>query len=36
MRGKPLPPNFPEGTQMNLDLNAFADVFLKKHLEPAL
>ena len=36
MRGKPLPPSFPEGTQMHSDLNAFADVFLKKHLEPAL
>jgi D-glycero-D-manno-heptose 1,7-bisphosphate phosphatase len=36
MRGEPLPSHFPEGTQMHLDLNAFADVFLKKHLEPAL
>ena len=36
LRGQPLPPAFPAGTQMHLDLNAFVDVLLKKSVEPAL
>jgi D-glycero-D-manno-heptose 1,7-bisphosphate phosphatase len=34
LRGQALPPGFPVGTQMHLDLNAFVDVLLKKSLEP--
>ena len=36
LRGQALPPVFPAGTQMHLDLNAFVDVLLKKSVEPAL
>jgi len=35
LRGQPLPPSFPAGTQTHMDLNAFVDVLLKKSLEPA-
>ena len=36
LRGSPLPPPFPEGTQMHLDLNAFVDVLLKKSWDPVV
>jgi D-glycero-D-manno-heptose 1,7-bisphosphate phosphatase len=36
LRGGPLPPTFPEGTQMHVDLNAFVDVLLKKSWDPVV
>jgi len=35
LRGSALPPAFPAGTHMHLDLNAFVDALLKKTVEPA-
>ena len=35
LRGSPLPPTFPERTQMHTDLHAFVDVLLKKAVEAA-